>query len=187
MKIVLGGSRHLEFIPKPIEQTLDLWVNQGADFLIGDASGSDRAFQRYLLTQNYERVLIFSSSDQVRNNLGNWPSVLVNSGLRSRGSAMHTFKDRKMTQEADTGLMIWDCASAGTLSNAIDLLRQGKECFIWIAPDSELCRFDNFVSMDIWLEKYPVVKMEAESRLAKFVKRAARKKSSDGQESLFGF
>ena len=41
--------------------------------------------------------------------------------------------------------------------------------------------------MDIWLEKYPVVKMEAESRLAKFVKRAARKKSSDGQESLFGF
>ena len=106
MKIVLGGSRHLEFIPKPIEQTLDLWVNQGADFLIGDASGSDRAFQRYLLTQNYERVLIFSSSDQVRNNLGNWPSVLVNSGLRSRGSAMHTFKDRKMTQEADTGLMI---------------------------------------------------------------------------------
>ena len=122
----------------------------------------------------------------MRNNIGKWPTQIVESGLKRKSSSAHAFKDRKMTQEADIGLMIWDCVSAGTLSNAIDLLRQGKECLIWIALDSELCRFDNLDSMDRWLEKYPEVKLEAESRLAKFAKREAQRRNSDNQETLFG-
>lgn len=186
MKIVLGGSRHLEYIPGEVAEKLDIWMQSNNHFLIGDASGSDSAFQAYLAKKKYENVLILSSAEFVRNNIGRWPTEMVESGLKSKSSSVHAFKDRKMTQEADTGLMIWDCASAGTLSNAIDLLRQGKECSIWIAPDSELCRFDNLASMDRWLEKYPEVKMEAESRLAKFTKREAKRKSSESQETLFG-
>ena len=65
----------------------------------------------------------------IRNNLGNWQVEKVESGLKSKSSAVHAFKDRKMSQIADVGLMIWDCKSAGTLSNVIDLLEQGKNCF----------------------------------------------------------
>lgn len=186
MKIVLGGSRHLEYIPSEVADKLENWMQSRDLFLVGDASGSDTAFQGYLAKKKYENVLILSSAEYVRNNVGKWPTQIVESGLKSKSSSAHAFKDRKMTQDADTGLMIWDCASAGTLSNAIDLLRQGKECFIWIAPDSELCRFDNLASMDRWLEKYPEVKMEAESRLAKFAKREAQRKTADIQETLFG-
>lgn len=186
MKIVLGGSRHLEYIPGEVADKLEIWMQSNDHFLIGDASGSDSAFQRYLAKKKYENVLILSSAEFIRNNIGKWPTEMVESGLKSKSSAVHAFKDRKMTQEADLGLMIWDCASAGTLSNAIDLLRLHKECFIWIAPDSELCKFDNLPSLERWLEKYPEVKLEAESRLAKFAKREAQRKSSGDQESLFG-
>jgi len=36
-----------------------------------------------------------------------------------------------------------------------------------------------------WLVKYPDVKLEAESRLAKFAKREAKKQIDNNQETLF--
>ena len=186
MKIVLGGSRHLEYIPKEVSEKLDTWMQNSVDFLVGDAPGTDRAFQAYLHKKRYGKVLVLSSAGVIRNNLGMWETELVESGLKSKSHAVHAFKDRKMTADSDSGLMIWDCESAGTLSNVIDLLKQGKECFIWIAPDSELCNFDNYESLNRWLSKYPDVKIEAESRLAKFAKREAKNQIVDPQETLFG-
>jgi hypothetical protein len=185
MKIVLGGSRHLEYIPNEVAEKLDGWIAQDVQFLVGDAPGSDRAFQSFLQMRKYPNVLVLSSAGMIRNNLGNWPTELVESGLKSKSHSVHAFKDRKMTAISDFGLMIWDCESAGTLSNVIDLLKQGKECALWIAPDSELCNFDNYDSLNRWLDKYPDVKLEAESRLAKFAKREAKKQIENNQETLF--
>jgi hypothetical protein len=82
--------------------------------------------------------------------------------------------------------MIWDCNSAGTLSNVIDLLSQGKNCYIWVAPDSDLYQFDNPASLDKWMESYPEVRTEAEKRLSAFYKREAKKVSKNSQPELFG-
>jgi hypothetical protein len=186
MKIVLGGSRHLEFIPKEIADRLLEWMENSSDFLVGDAPGSDRAFQVFLNSKKYPAVTVYTSADEIRNNLGNWQIEKVESGLKSKSNAVHAFKDRKMSQIADIGLMIWDCKSAGTLSNAIDILDQGKNCFIWVAPDSDLYQFDNSVSLNKWMENYPAVRDEALKRLSTFHKREAKRASLDPQPDLFG-
>lgn len=185
MKVVLGGSRHLEYVPQEVGERLTEWMEASCEFLVGDAPGTDRAFQLFLKSKKYPAVTVYTSADEVRNNFGNWQVEKVESGLKSKSNAVHAFKDRKMSQIADIGLMIWDTKSAGTLSNVIDLLGQGKNCFIWVALDSDLYQFDNKGSLEKWLGKYPEVKMEAESRLAKFAKREAQRKSSDGQATLF--
>jgi hypothetical protein len=186
MKIVLGGSRHLEFIPGEIGERLNEWMESSSEFLVGDAPGVDKAFQIFLKSKKYRDVTVYTSADEIRNNLGNWDVVKVDSGLKSKSSAVHAFKDRKMSQIADVGLMIWDCNSAGTLSNVIDLLSQGKNCYIWVAPDSDLYQFDNSASLDKWMESYPEVRIEAQKRLSAFYKREAKRVSENSQPELFG-
>lgn len=186
MKIVLGGSRHLEFIPKEVGDRLNEWIESSSEFLVGDAPGMDRAFQMFLKSKKYPVVSVYTSADEIRNNLGNWKVEKVESGLKSKSNAVHAFKDRKMSQIADIGLMIWDCKSAGTLSNVIDLLEQGKNCFVWVAPDSDLYQFDNSDSLNKWMTSYPEVRDEALKRLSTFRKREAKRENEDSQPELFG-
>ena len=40
-----------------------------------------------------------------------------------------------MAEEADYGLMLWDGESRGTLTNIVDLVRQGKPVVVYVAPD----------------------------------------------------
>ena len=39
-----------------------------------------------------------------------------------------------MVQEADYGLMLWDGKSRGTLTNIVDLVRQGRPVVVYVAP-----------------------------------------------------
>lgn len=41
-------------------------------------------------------------------------------------------KDKEMAKDADYGLMLWDAASAGTLSNVIELIKEGKKCVVFV-------------------------------------------------------
>ena len=176
----------MEFIPSEIAEQLLAWMESSSEFLVGDAPGSDRALQVFLSSKKYPAVTVYTSADEIRNNLGNWQVEKVESGLKSKSSAVHAFKDRKMSQIADVGLMIWDCKSAGTLSNVIDLLEQGKNCFIWVAPDSDLYQFDNSASLDKWMASYPEVRDEALKRLSTFRKREVKRVKEDSQPELFG-
>jgi hypothetical protein len=185
VKVVLGGSRHLEYVPQEVSERLTEWMEASCEFLVGDAPGTDRAFQMFLRSKKFPTVTVYTSADEIRNNLGNWQVEKVESGLKSKSNAVHAFKDRKMSQIANIGLMIWDCQSAGTLSNVIDLVRQGKNCFIWVAPDSDLYQFDNQISLDKWMNAYQVVRDEALKRLAKFEKREIKRGSLNLQPNLF--
>jgi hypothetical protein len=89
-----------------------------------------------------------------------------------------------MTSIADSGLMLWDCKSAGTLSNVIDLVESGKSCRIWVALDAELYNFDNLPSLEKWLKQYPDVTKEAYKRLNTFRRREA-KRTKSGPPALF--
>jgi hypothetical protein len=175
MRVVLGGSRHLEFMPPEVSQKLNDLISTGSEFLVGDAPGSDRAFQKYLLLNRYSAVKIFSSAEDIRNNLGNWPSEKIESGLKSKSSAVHAFKDRHMTKIADLGIMVWDGESAGTLSNVLDLLDAGKECYIYLGIEQEFFKVDNKNSLMKLLVKYPGALEEASKRLDTFRSREAKR------------
>ena len=98
---------------------------------------------------------------------------------------MHAFKDRHMCKLSESGIMIWDCQSAGTLSNVIDLVRQGKSCYVWVAPESDLYQFDNLKSLENWMNAYEEVKNESLKRLVKFEKREIKRSSTNSQPDLF--
>ena len=108
----------------------------------------------------------------------------MESGLKSKSHAVHAFKDRVMTSEADLGLMLWDCQSAGTLSNVIDMVESGKSCKVWVSLDSDLYSFDNKISLSNWLAQYPEVTTEAARRLRQF-RRREYKRFSEKQDKLF--
>lgn len=184
MKVVLGGSRFLEKIPQNLNELLVEWNETGSEFLVGDAPGADSAFQKALKMIGSKSVTVYSSAGYIRNNYGNWVSKEIESGLQSKSNAVHAFKDRFMTAIADAGLMLWDCESAGTLSNVIDLVESGKSCRIWVALDSELYNFDNLTSLEKWLKQYPDAADEAYKRLKTFRRREAKRIKS-GQPDLF--
>jgi hypothetical protein len=168
MKIVLAGSRKLDFLPASVQSKLEDYLEDEADFLIGDAPGVDTSFQKFFHAKKYPRVEIFSSAGYVRNNVGRWRERHINTTLKSVSKASHAFKDREMCLLADAGIMVWDQKSAGTLSNAIDLLEQGKTCWIYNALDQELVRFESIHELNRWLEPYAVVTREAQTRLRRF-------------------
>jgi hypothetical protein len=185
MTIVLGGSRHIFLLPQEIEDHVSKEITANEKFYVGDAPGADTAFQNFLRKRSYQQVKIFSSAGYIRNNLGNWDSELVDTGLKSKSNSTHAFKDRHMCSEADSGIMIWDGRSAGTLGNVIDLVNQGKSCYMWAVQDSELIQFDNPASLDNWMLNYPEVRDEAQRRLSTFRKRQARKIKNEAQLGLF--
>jgi hypothetical protein len=89
-----------------------------------------------------------------------------------------------MVEIAKLGIMIWDSESAGTLSNVIDLVEQEKECYLWLAAESELSRFDNLNSLEKFLKNYPDQTEEAKKRLNRFRKRALKSAQTD-EQTLF--
>ena len=80
--------------------------------------------------------------------------------------------------------MIWDSESAGTLSNLIDLVEQEKECYLWLASESELSRFDNVKSLEKFLTDFPEQTEEAKKRLHRFRKRKLKSSQQD-EQTLF--
>jgi hypothetical protein len=185
MTYILGGSRHIFNLPSEVKDLLDEKVSANESFYIGDAPGADTSFQSFFAKKQYKNVKVFSSAGYIRNNVGNWDWELIDSGLKSKSNSVHAFKDRHMCKVSNSGIMIWDCRSAGTLSNVIDLVRQGKNCFIWVAPDSDLYQFDNQISLDKWMNAYQVVRDEALKRLAKFEKREIKRGLLNLQPDLF--
>ena len=183
MKVVLGGSRKLEFIPEPVSNELLIMMKSSSSFLIGDAPGIDSIFQKFMVQTEYANVEIFSSAGYVRNNFGNWPEHQIETTLKSKSSASHAFKDREMCKLADLGIMIWDQESAGTLSNALDLLEQNKTCLIYDALEREFIRFDDKANLDRWLENHSEVAEEAISRLNRFRNRMKLGSPMDSAQS----
>ena len=183
MKVVLGGSRKLEFIPDLVSDELLVMMKALNSFLIGDAPGIDSIFQKFMAKADYENVEIFSSAGYVRNNVGNWPEQQIDTTLKSKSSASHAFKDREMCKRADLGIMIWDQESAGTLSNAIDLLDQEKACLIYDALEQEFIRFETKSNLDNWLAKHEEVAAEARSRLNRFRNRMRLGSPMDSTQS----
>lgn len=185
MKIVLGGSRKLAYMPEEVMSRLETFMEKNAEFLVGDAPGIDSKFQEILKNSGYKKVTVLSSADQVRNNLGNWATRMIDSGLKSKSAARHTAKDRVMTDEAEAGVMIWDKESPGTLANVIALVKSGKTCLLYIAGDNELVEIETNSALENLLCRYSEVGTEAEQRLNAYDRRTNKKIQIDLNQTLF--
>ena len=182
--VMLAGSRHIHALPLSASEKVRELVAQGTWFIVGDASGVDAAFQTLLASLHYKRVVVFTALEEPRNNVGGWEVRRIDSGLKSKGAAMHTAKDRRMVRVAVSGLMVWDCSSPGTLANVIDFVDEGKSCFVWSPDDDWLWTMDSPQQLEKWTATYPETTAEARVRLRRWSKRSAQQMSS-ASENLF--
>jgi len=132
--------------------------------LVGDANGADKSVQHFLKSKEYREVEVFCSGDECRNNLGDWPLRRVAVDSRKRDFDFYAAKDQLMSREADSGLMIWDNKSAGTLMNAFRLVRQGKRVSIF---EAQRIRFQELHNESEWKHFFSACSDEVKRRIEK--------------------
>jgi hypothetical protein len=142
-KVFVGGSRRITKLNPEVALRLDSMLAKQVSILVGDANGADKSVQHFLKTREYRDVEVFCSGDECRNNVGNWRLRRVAVDSRKRDFDFYAAKDQQMSREADSGLMIWDGKSAGTLMNAYRLVRQGKCVTIFKAHHSRFRELQN--------------------------------------------
>jgi probable addiction module antidote protein len=153
--VFVGGSRHLSHLPLPIKERLNNIVSSGHKVIVGDASGADKAVQKFLLDAAYEKVTVFCSGAKYRNNLGRWPARPIDTPKDAKGFQFYAIKDRQMAQEADFGLMIWDGESPGTVLNILRLIRAGKIAVMFDAPKSRFITFKTASDWNAFIAELP--------------------------------
>lgn len=128
---IAGSIKIKKLHPRFVERISNI-VADKMDVVVGDASGADTAIQRELFNQLAEKVTVYCSGDEPRNNIGDWKVVNVQSSAEPGTRAFFSAKDLTMAGRADFGLMLWDTASTGTLSNVFELLRGGKKSVVFV-------------------------------------------------------
>ena len=133
---IAGSIKIKKLHPRFVARIANI-IKENLDIVIGDANGADKAIQDELVRQMVDRVTVYCTGEEPRNNLGSWKVKRVPTSAKPDTRAFFREKDLKMAADADFGLMLWDAASTGTLSNMLELLGQGKKCVVFVNKDEE--------------------------------------------------
>jgi len=163
-KIFIGGSRRISRLSSEVHQRLDELLAKKLPVVVGDAPGVDKSVQQYLHQKGYRDVEVFCSGTQCRNNVGNWPTRQVAVNSSKRDFDFYAAKDLRMSEEASSGLMIWDGESPGTLMNVLRLIKQNKSALIFEAPKN---RFLELKKDSEWKDFFSSCSDEVRRRIEK--------------------
>lgn len=130
--VFVAGSMNIKHLNQQFVDRVAKIVVSEFDIVVGDADGSDTSIQEALVQMKADRVTVYCSGSQPRNNIGGWKVRNVFPDTAEGTRAYFTAKDIEMAKIADFGLMMWDAKSTGTLSNVIELLRRGKKSVVFV-------------------------------------------------------
>jgi len=135
--VFVAGSRAVSQLNAQIRKRLDNIMERNLTILVGDASGADKAVQRYLAKSGYSRVTVYCM-ESCRNNLGEWPVRFheCDPGLK-RDRHYYGIKDIAMARDAECGFMLWDGMSKGTAANIVNLLNSNKKVVVYLSPQKQ--------------------------------------------------
>lgn len=143
--VFIAGSIKIKRLHPLFKERIANIVREGMAVVVGDAAGADTSIQAELIAQSALDVTVFCTGDKPRNNLGDWPVHSVRSSAQPGTRAYFTAKDIEMAGRAEFGLMLWDAASTGTLSNVFELLSQGKKSVVFVNREA---KFQNVKKSD---------------------------------------
>lgn len=128
MKLFISGSKSISVLSDDVKSTLDNYMANGTEFLVGDCYGVDAAVQKYLESKRYSNATIYCSGEIPRNNFITGAKVhsCAEAAKGLTGSAFHYVKDIQMTQDCDQALMVWDGKSKGTGENIRRIMEMEK-------------------------------------------------------------
>lgn len=130
--VFIAGSIKIKRLDPLFIERIENVVREGMQVVVGDANGADTSIQKELLRLRAEKVIVFCADDKPRNNVGQWPVERVRASAAPGTRAFFTAKDVEMASRADFGLMLWDAASTGTLSNVLQLLARQRKCVVFV-------------------------------------------------------
>lgn len=131
-KVFISGSMRIKNLDRKVLKRIDNIIKMRYKVIVGDADGVDSAIQNYLHLKNVKTVTVYCTGPQPRNNIGRWFTHKIKTEAKPGTRAYFTAKDISMAKDCDYGLMIWDSKSTGTLSNAIELLKQKKPSVVFV-------------------------------------------------------
>ncbi len=131
-KVFISGSMSIGRLDQSVINRLENIVNGQMQVIVGDANGIDSSIQKFFMGESFSSVVVYCSGSTPRNNIGQWPIKTIETRAKSGTREFYTAKDKAMASACNYGFMIWDTKSTGTLSNAIELLRQGKNFLVYI-------------------------------------------------------
>lgn len=143
--VFIAGSIKIKRIDPLFGERIENIVREGMDVVVGDANGADTSIQTELARLEARSVTVFCTGEKPRNNVGEWEVERVDSLAEPGSRAYFTAKDVEMASRADFGLMLWDAASTGTLTNVFELLARGKKTVVFLNRDK---RFLNIKSRE---------------------------------------
>ncbi len=135
--VFIAGSINIKHLDNKVKERIDNIINSNYQIIVGDAKGADLSIQTYLDENKSQNTIVYCTGHQPRHNVGNWPVCNVDSNAPKGSREFFTAKDLEMAKAADYGLMVWDTKSTGTLSNAIELLKQKKKSVVFINKNKE--------------------------------------------------
>ncbi len=179
--VFIGGSRKLTKLNPVIIERLDNIITCELTVLVGDANGMDRCVQEYLLSKNYNQVMVFCTEGIARNNVGNWEIRNIVAPSSEKNFDYYAAKDAQMAKEASYGFMIWDAKSSGTLNNIVNLLKINKKVLVYFSPDKTCYKLQNFQKLSWLLSKCD------DKSVSKFEKKLGVDKFSNNDQSALAF
>ena len=141
--VFLSGSRNTNQLDELVRSRIKEWLHQRTNFIVGDANGADKVMQGYLADENYRNVIVFCSGSVCRNNVGDWDVQEVSVDPNLKGRAFYTQKDKEMASIADSGFVLWDGKSIGSINNAHELLKNGKNIVVYLSPKQKFIDVTN--------------------------------------------
>lgn len=164
--IFIAGSISINRLDPRVKARITEILLSGSHVVVGDADGADTSIQNFLSEKQAEKVTVYCSGDVPRNNIANWPVRNVNTTARAGTRAYFTAKDLEMARISESGLMIWDCKSTGTLGNVIELLKEKKTTAIFLENIKEFFTVSNNEDLAILLKKMsPSARQKAEEKM----------------------
>lgn len=130
--VFIAGSIKIKRLDPLFVERIENVVSEAMNIIVGDANGADTSIQKELLRLGARNVKVYCTGDKSRNNVGSWSEKRVLSSAEPGTRAYFTAKDVEMAASAEFGLMLWDAASTGTLSNVFQLLSRGKKTVVFV-------------------------------------------------------
>jgi len=148
MKIFIAGPRAITRLHSAVIAKLEKIINSNFVILVGDANGVDKAIQKYCSQRKYNNVIVYTSGERIRNNIGNWQTKQVTVDKNLKGFDFYTVKDEQMAKDADYGLMIWNGKSKGTFNNIINLIKYNKIVLLYLTVNKSFYKLKNINDVD---------------------------------------
>ena len=164
--VFIAGSITIKHLDAKVRERIMNIVHQNFDVIVGDADGVDTSIQQFLLDQDYQQVTVFCTGETPRNNIGHWAVCRVKTYHSPGSRAYFTAKDLAMAEAADSGLMIWDTKSTGTLSNVIELLSRKKYSWAFVNKLKTFHAIKSVESLEQLLDYMPPpARMKADTKI----------------------